>query len=221
MPPAGSGSRKRSLLEASNDAAKAAPKQKPKKGHGVSEQVAKAIRDNFKDFSQAEIDSNLVDGKTLRQRLTADKELNSSQKGSVTTGRYYYTRLRDLYSSKDSNPEKLLTAGPDPGEVSDQLWTAMVATKKMPINRVPIMSFLETSTKEPNKAELVGILRFCLQCQASISAEQQRCIILTMMYLVRFGLHKKYPDEMQIMKPKFNDGLTKVMLKRAFIIVAF
>ena len=70
-----------------------------------------------------------------------------------------------------------------------------------------MMHFLETSTVVPNKSELVGILRFCLQCQAAISVEQQKCIILTMKYVQRLGLADKFPQEMEIMKPKFNDGM--------------
>ena len=69
----------------------------------------------------------------------------------------------------------------------------MVAIKKVPVNRAPMMHFLENSTQEPNKAELIGILRFCLQCQATISSEQQRCIILTMRYVQRLGMAKKTP----------------------------
>jgi hypothetical protein len=207
---------KRSLLEAS---ASAEPRPKPRvrKTNLVNDMVQKALRDNFKDFSQGEIDSNLVNGMTLRQRLVADKEANIANKGAVVTGRRYYEALRQAYSNQAS-PEKMLSAGENGGSVSDTLWQAMVATKKTPVNRAPMMHFLENSTQEPNKSELVGVLRFCLQCQATISTEQQRCIILTMRYVHRLGLAKKYPDEMEIMKPKFNDGLLRATRETLSII---
>ena len=198
---------KRSLLEASSSA-NPMPKPRVRKIHHVSDMVQKALRDNFKDFSQGEIDSNLVNGMTLRQRLSSDKEANSTEAGTVVTGRRYYDSLRLAYSNQQS-PERLLSAGPDGGPVGDTLWQAMVATKKVPTNRAPMQHFLETNTTEPNKSELVGILRFCLLCQATVSAEQQRCIILTMKYAQRLGLAEKFPKEIEIMKPKFNDGLLR------------
>ena len=45
-------------------------------GNDVDKAVTKSLRDNFKDFTSHQTDVMLVEGKTLRERLVADKKLH-------------------------------------------------------------------------------------------------------------------------------------------------
>ena len=80
---------RRSLLEAAFDGESAS--KRPHRGQPltVAQQVTKALQDNFKNFSEQEIDGTIVNGSSLRARLTKDKAKNVASPGSVTMGRLY------------------------------------------------------------------------------------------------------------------------------------
>jgi len=59
----------------------------------TDEQVAKAIKDNFKSWTATEVDMNRVNNKTLRETLLEDKRKAKKEKGAVAFGSSYYFEL--------------------------------------------------------------------------------------------------------------------------------
>ena len=98
---------RRSLLEAAFDGESAS--KRPHRGQPltVAQQVTKALQDNFKNFSEQEIDGTIVNGSSLRARLTKDKARNVASPGSVTMGRLYYNALKLEFASAESPTKRL------------------------------------------------------------------------------------------------------------------
>ena len=65
----------------------------------LAQQVTKALQDNSKSFSEQEIDGTIVNGTSLRARLTRDKAQNVFSPGSLTMGRLYYNALKMEFAS--------------------------------------------------------------------------------------------------------------------------
>jgi len=203
--------KRRSLLEASFDAEEGAKKvpKRPTKPPSLVSMVSKAISDNCKGMSAQEIDSVLVNGCTLRQQVYKDKAKNLESPGIVTMGRRYYSSLREAYATAE-NPRTRLQVT-DPNEtISDTVFQAMLSTKKNPVNRGPMMNLLQIGEK-PNQAELIGILRWCMDLQPSVSGEQARGVLETMRFIKRLELTKHYPNEIALMTDKFNQGLLQAV----------
>eukprot|EP00969_Alexandrium_andersonii_P088978 3927175-Alexandrium_andersonii.AAC.1 len=60
----------------------------------------------------------------------------------------------------------------------------MVASKKHPINRGPMISLLGTMTN-PNLSEAVGVLKWCLELNPSVSNDQLRGCLETIRFVSR------------------------------------
>eukprot|EP00969_Alexandrium_andersonii_P315049 13918160-Alexandrium_andersonii.AAC.1 len=115
--------------------------------------VAKAIADNFRGWSEEDVDINVVNNETLRQRLRRDKR--TQRESGLVMGAVYYKNLKTLYRPK-SDPLSQLVAPNPPQPVSPQLMKAMVAVKRAHPDRTLMSSWLACSTK-PNETEVVGV----------------------------------------------------------------
>jgi len=198
---------KRSLLEAAFEGEGAG--KRPRRSLGrltVAQQVAKALSDNFKNFTEAQIDGAIVDGVSLRARLTRDKALNADKPGAVTMGRLYYNQLRQLYAG-ENHPMKLLSIKDPSQQVRPEIFQAMLASKRTPPQRQPMLQLLQNMSEPPNQSELVGILRWVTSLTPSVSSEQYQGVIQTMRWLTRLGLQETFKDEVQVCKPYFEEGL--------------
>ena len=83
--------KRQSLLEKAFDEAPRAKAPKSSTSISIDKQVCKAISDNFKQFTDAEIDATVVDNLTLRQHIAKDKlptrpKQAASSWGHATTG---------------------------------------------------------------------------------------------------------------------------------------
>lgn len=198
--------KRKSLLESSFDAESARPAKRATPSRpSLAAMVTKAIADNCKGMSAQEIDSVTVNGLTLRQQVQKDKARNLETPGSITMGRRYYQALREAYATTE-NPRSLLQVANSHEVVNDTLFKAMLSCKRNPVNRGPMLNYLQIAEK-PNQAELIGILRWCFDLQPSASAEQARGVLETMRFVKRLQLDAHYPNEVNLMKEKFNQGL--------------
>jgi hypothetical protein len=198
---------KRSLLEAAFQGESAT--KRPRRSLGaatVAQQVAKALHDNFKNFTEAQIDSAIVDGVSLRARLTRDKAQNAEKPGSVTMGRIYYNKLKMLYAG-ENHPTKLLIIKDASAQVRPELFQAMLASKRTPPQRQPMLQLLQNMSEQPNQSEVVGILRWMASLTPSLSSEQYQGVIQTMRWLTRLGLDKEFKAEVEVCKSYFEEGL--------------
>ena len=76
----------------------------------TDELVKKALADNFAGFTAQEIDLNIQDGSSLRNKLTHDKRKQRREgKNAMTMGSKYYSHLRSKYASPDSPLRRLAT----------------------------------------------------------------------------------------------------------------
>eukprot|EP00972_Heterocapsa_arctica_P114673 16443630-Heterocapsa_arctica.AAC.1 len=64
---------KRTLLEAAFESQAAQKQARARSSSSVFTQAQNALSNNFKQFSEQDIDSVIVDGLSLRARLTMDK----------------------------------------------------------------------------------------------------------------------------------------------------
>lgn len=174
----------------------------------VTRAVQKCIVDNFKGFTDAEIDGVQHENMTLRARLTRDKGIKKDSGGvaPVIMGARYYKELRNLYSSS-FNPMKQLTVtdGSTPGK---DVFAAMIAAMKFPCNRGPMINYLSTAG-EPNMAEAIGILKWCLELNPISSTEQLRGILQVLRWVSRCKLRDTYTNQVKLLNDKFNEALTQ------------
>ena len=183
---------------------KKAPRKKA--SPDIPSQVRKSLTDNFKDMNPAEVDCVLRDGLTLRQKLEEDKRKNAECPGSVSFGKLYYIQLRTLYSSSEKVEQKLV---PDKSlAVRPEVLDAAAQALKHPPQRAPLVQLLSRVT-ELSQPELVGVLRWCLQLHPSSSADQLKSAKAVMACVSRLGLEKKFPNEISLMKDKFDEILVQ------------
>eukprot|EP00971_Amphidinium_carterae_P338188 6475424-Amphidinium_carterae.3 len=69
--------------------------------------VQVAIRQNCGELSAYETDHLVVEGLTLRQRVTQDKEKKQNNPQSVIMGKAYWEQLRKMYTSNSSELKQL------------------------------------------------------------------------------------------------------------------
>ena len=100
----------------------------------TEQQVAKTIKDTLGDMTASEIDGTMVQGRTLRQTLLADKRAARAGESKETFGKRYYDKLRDTFGSNGSHM-RLLACGEDNLPVNPDLFSAMASLKRTPVNR--------------------------------------------------------------------------------------
>jgi hypothetical protein len=210
-----SGPQKRSLFEASfetsgglTDSGKKS-RGRTSKTQSLEASVSKALSDNFSGWAARETDAVCIAGMTLRQRLTEDKRMFLAKDAKAPTmGRKYYEQLRQDFSSADSPKKKLVPTNPME-VIDDALLRAMCASKQAHPNRMPMIQLL-ANFQACNQSSVVGIFRWQLDLVPAASQEQMRGCIETMKWVVRTGIHTKFPTECAIMTEKWNDILLQV-----------
>ena len=201
---------KRSLIEAAFEGKTGAKQARTSGKASVASQVQKALNDNFKGFTQQEIDSLIIDGLSLRARLTKDKAENAANPGSVTMGRLYYNQLRMMYASAE-HPLKQLTIKDPNKDVQPELFQAMLASKKTPPQRQPMLQLLQNMADSPNQSEVVGTFRWMIGLSPTVSSEQYQGIIQTLRWVTRLNIQQVCKDEIAICKPHFEQGLLQAL----------
>jgi hypothetical protein len=104
--------------------------------------VAKCLRDNFGDFSSAEVDLVLVDGMSLRETLKRDKGLQKM--GQLTMGKHYYEKLRSKFRSSQEGAARLAVKDRSESCPND-LWTALDMLTAKVKKCQPLQDWLEAT----------------------------------------------------------------------------
>ena len=205
----GSMAPKRSLIEAVTDGKSASKQARVRACPSVASQVQKAIVDNFKGFTQQEIDEIICDGLSLRARLTKDKAENARNPGTIAMGRLYYKELSMRYASPEHPFKQLIIKAPDK-DIQPELFQAMLASARRPPQRQPMIQLLQNMTKAPNQSEVVVILRWMVRLSPTVSSERKG-IIQTLRWVTRLDIHKTCQEEIAICKPHFEQGLLQAL----------
>ena len=122
------------LEEAEQGEARPAAKAARLRKQNTEQTVAKTIKDTLGDMTAPEIDGTIVQGRTLRQTLLADKRAVRAGESKETFGKRYYDKLRETFGSNES-PMRLLACGEDNLPVNPDLFSAMASLKRTPVNR--------------------------------------------------------------------------------------
>jgi hypothetical protein len=184
-----------------------APKARPRRDTSLKARVAQAIKDNFKGWADADIYSNEVEGLTLYQRLLEAKSRQQDDPTSQKVGRLFYAELKDMYAPEESLHKQISIKDPSLS-INPRLFDAMCKCKKVPPIRGAMVQYL-SSAPMPNQSEFAGICKWVVECRPSISAEQFRCGIAVMQFVVRHGLSEVFPDEVKLMVPYFDSVLVE------------
>eukprot|EP00969_Alexandrium_andersonii_P268841 11881946-Alexandrium_andersonii.AAC.1 len=123
-------------------------------------------------------------------------------------GSRYYRELRAKYSSA-ANPVNALKVT-DASTPSKEVFNHMLSCKRHPVNRAPLIAYLGTAA-QPNMSELVGILRWCLELNPTVSQDQLRGCVEVVRWCTRLDLKTKWPEQIALCSKKFNDALVQAL----------
>lgn len=136
------------LLEKSDILEAPPAKRKNTADFSVAAIVAKSLRDNFCSWGEDLVDLTIIDGMSLRQRITDDKEAMKKGRRKAAMGKCYYADLRRVYEASAS-PEKMLTVEnenePEDGKLVASR-TPLFARRR---NFEPIMTWLASADRTP------------------------------------------------------------------------
>lgn len=196
-----------SLLEAQDQAeSQGNPNMSRGRKRSIDEVVCKALRDNFRNWSEVQTDLTMREGRSLRQRLIDDKT-RVEKDPTFKMGKYYYEQLRQLYGG-DETPEKQLVVS-DPSLPCDQtLVNACMSLNSHRKNLAPLSQFLSTATSI-NQRSLVGLFRSILKVQPTLSTQNMALVIDTMKFCKRLKVHEQFPFEFNVMRTHFDSACTK------------
>ena len=131
-------------------------------------QAHKAIKDNFKGWSDLELNAVVYEDLNLFQRLRRDKRAKMDDP-SIPMGATYYRWLREKYSPENAHNNLLQVPSQDL-PISEQLVTALADATKQSPSRELLAAWLLLDD-EVNAREVVGILRFLLSLHPWLSSD--------------------------------------------------
>lgn len=149
------------------DERKAKNKRAPKESADahVHKVTTKCIRDNFANFSEAEIHKVCHEGRTLYQTIFQDKmKAHLDAASAPKFGRHYFDDLRSLFGR--SSQADLMEPSEDEA-VSDALFEAVDHSRSKPPKREKLLLFCKTSAHTPNKTECIGIIQHAFELHPS------------------------------------------------------
>ena len=192
------------LIEAAHEDEMKRVKVRPLKKRNTEDQVNRSLKDNFKEFRSAEIDSVEIDGMTLRQRLAHDKRL-ARKNPEMSLGANYYKMLKDKYRSSDSVMKKLEVL--NHSEIIDQqLRKALIALNSGNCNKVMLMEYM-SSVEKMNQKEVIGLYRGAQNLKPSMSQKRAQVLVDLMRMILRLKLNTNFVYETKLMLPLFDETL--------------
>ena len=174
-------------------AAKAKPERALRKNNSDTA-VNKQLRDHFSLFDAEAVDVRRVGGKTFREQLKEDKQKFIEQK--QTPGALYYRELREKFSPEDEISKKLIVED-EALEVDETLLKAVIELHKARKSFVQLQGFFESSTRQPNQSEAVGILRVLNVLKLKCKRQWPVCKA-GLKFIARVGMHKTHKKEFQV-----------------------
>ena len=175
--------------------------------------VSKAIDYNCKNMSPQEIDHIFIGGLSLRQRVQRDKQMREDKHPEAPIiGKLYWEEIRGMYMDasrleKQMEPDESLP-------LSRDLMDALAACLKGHPNRSLLQSYM-SSAAAINQRELVLLLRYTCKLEPSASSDQLSTCVAVMEGLYRLQSLTKYPVEMAVMRPKFDQIATQACRVRS------
>eukprot|EP00971_Amphidinium_carterae_P350657 6491674-Amphidinium_carterae.3 len=200
----------------------------------IAEQVRHSLAESCKWATCLERDGIIVDGKTLRERLWADKSA-AARGEAVTFGHTYYKTLRRLYTSCDKIEQELDALTDETYEPPESLLLACAyCLKNIPnrrergkkkrnyfhireiksfalvnVERSKLMDYVGTCTSM-TRQDAIAVLKMFNDIGESSSTEQMHCCMGIVSHLARLKVWSTHDDLMQLMRQKVDGTLCEV-----------
>lgn len=169
-------------------------------------QVTKALYDNFKGMSEAEINLNLIDGMSLRDRV-ADAKRRQQQGETVSMGKSFYTALREQYSGEMSASSQLKVRDDQEPEDS-RMREALMMMLRHNRDTSAITQWLLFSDLCSQK-NFVGLCRGILLVPPSQSIGNAKLVLDFARYVARVSAFRVFEAECRLMKTHIDLALQK------------
>ena len=189
-------------------AAEANRKTVGKKTLSVAETVARALRNNFKRFTEHQIDQIRVDGLTLREALTVNFEKVAAKDATAETmGKHFYQLKRDAYDYQDS-PAKRLKVLDENEHLHPDVCKALTAIAAHKKDFKLWSTFCEVGPAV-NQLTLVTVYRMGLRLAPSTSDGTLGFFEDLMSYIARHKLDIAFPSEFALIKSQLDEACCK------------
>jgi len=144
-------------------------KEREKLVRRARQDAKQAVREHlqFRAFGDIEIHGTIIDGKSLMDRISADKYLKLlSDPKAPAFGYHYYSKIRNEYAQVSSScAAASFETSPEAADlvVRESLTLALMAWEDKPQDGQPLTEFLLCETKDPLHLH-VFVLFFCVLC---------------------------------------------------------
>ena len=170
------------------------------------EQVGRALKEHFGNFSEYEVDIRNVDGKTLRQTIRdAKSDANNSKK---KLGSSFWKSLKMKFAAVDDPCRRLHVDNPNQ-EVRPALVDALRLSNSSNTtirNKQPLHDWLARASK-PNQRELVGLYKAALQVNPANSTTSCNFVVAVGRFTVKHDLADIFAPEVEVFAPHVDHAL--------------
>ena len=139
-----------------------------------------------------------------QDRLLADKRKAKAEGRKL--GSCYWAQLKQMYSVTDL--EKVLLVK-DPTEMVQPKLIEALKQATSPNTNLKSKSLLTTffgQCTSMNQKELCGVVKHLLRTKVKGNATNCKCMLQFMKFVMRAGLYKKYPEELDVLRDKFGEA---------------
>lgn len=194
-------------IDAIDEAAFAEKVVTKRRRRNLEEEVSKCLKDNFKGWTEAMTDLNIVDGRSLREQVAFDKEQLHQGVRKEPMGKYYYEWLRTKFGAGADPTSKLRIKDPSLPEDAN-LFDALRAIMQHCRDYAPVNAFLDTSQALDQK-NLCALLKCCLKVSPLTSMDSLTFVLNVMRFLSRHSYKATHPDEVACMRAHFDSALCR------------
>ena len=170
------------------------------------EQVGRALKEHFGNFSEYEVDIRNVDGKTLRQTIRDAKSDAKSSKKKL--GSSFWKSLKMKFAAVDDPCRRLHVDNPNQ-EVRPALVDALRLSNSSNTtirNKQPLHDWLARASK-PNQRELVGLYKAALQVNPANSTTSCNFVVAVGRFTVKHDLAVTFAPEVEVFAPHVDHAL--------------
>ena len=170
------------------------------------EQVGRALKEHFGNFSEYEVDIRNVDGKTLRQTIRDAKSDAKSSKKKL--GSSFWKSLKMKFAAVDDPCRRLHVDNPNQ-EVRPALVDALRLSNSSNTtirNKQPLHDWLARASK-PNQRELVGLYKSALQVNPANSTTSCNFVVAVGRFTVKHDLADIFAPEVEVFAPHVDHAL--------------
>ena len=186
---------------ASSAAPPGAEKKAKSTDRSLAAVVSQAIYDNFKGWDPELLDIKKINGLTVREQLTKDKESWLHSGGtSDKFGAGYYVKIKSAYRDT-ADPMSRLQCTDAGMIVGSQLMKALVKCYQNKPDRSALQFYLQSNRKEVNEKEGCGILAYMHEMKPSCKKQLPVCLDI-LRWADRIGLKESMPGRVEIAKDR-------------------